>query len=176
MRRPRDRVADAVGVYPRLKAMAGIDTIWPYQFIVYLGFLIWGLYSFYFLAFQNKKPDSIIFFTPGTAYWYWLWSFIASPPVVFTGYLLRNKYIGVILSFSGNSAMAWAMWTYTATLFISPKITALSSICVALLSACITVRAVRDILLIRVIRRETQIAKLGRHSRERRRKEDKRLL
>lgn len=176
MRRPRDRVADAIGVYPRLKAMAGIDTIWPYQFIVYVGFLGWGIWTFYNLVHLNKKPDSIIFFATGDAYWYWLWSFIASPPVVFTGYLLRNKYIGVVLSFSGNSAMAWAMWTYTATLVISPKVSALSSVAVGLLALCITVRAIRDVLLIRVIRRETRVVKLGRHSKERRRKESKRGL
>jgi hypothetical protein len=63
--------------------------------------------------------------------------------------------------------MSWAMWSYAVTLFLSPKISALSTMAVALLSLCITVRAYRDISLIFVIRNETKIHNLGKHSKTR---------
>lgn len=142
-----------------LRFLNVIDSIFPYQIVVYLSIFLWALYSltwhehWWFVKEGMDEREQI-----GVTV-----ALLLAPSVALIGYALKDKIFGLWMSFAGDTSLWFALSAYAielrpigtpaSTPFELP-FTVFCSICFAVL-----IRVIRNIAFIIVIRRYPPISK-----------------
>jgi hypothetical protein len=132
----------------QLMLLIGIDSIFPYQFLIYMMVWVWGLYD-------GFGGDPAWWVTASMGHWTYMFltgAYLLGPPATFVGYIIPNKIAGVGLNLSGDSSMAFAIGAYSATMFSATGFS-LAFLLVLSLSLCMFTRALRDLSAIILIHR-----------------------
>lgn len=143
----------------RLRVVRSMDSISPYQAILYTFIFVWGVYSVFI-----RRSDAWWWIIPSgtmgvveeiaiTLILFW------APLLALAGYLLRHKVFGIWITLSADSAIMFALIGYSAELLnYSGNLVELAYAISWAITLGVAVRVVRDILFINIVNRSTHIS------------------